>query len=39
MSDKETLRALRAMEREHALETVLYVLQQVEDSPTYRSFN
>ena len=27
------------MEREHGLETLLYVLQQVEESPTFRSFN
>ena len=40
ISDKETLRALlRCMEREHTLETVLYILQQVEENPTFRNFN
>ena len=40
LSERETLRALLcAMEREHVLETLLYVLQQVEESPTLRSFN
>ena len=40
IADRETLRALlSAMDGEHVLETLLYVLQQVEESPTYRNFN
>ena len=40
VADKETLRALVAcLQQEHGLETLLYVLQQVEESPTFRSFN
>ena len=40
VADRETLRHLiRSFEREHGLETLLYVLEQVEESPTFRSFN